>query len=153
MAKMAHGLDEFARVGKVLTTCEVDHRVEPMWNALQLAQITDKPIRGGEIHHAAYIQPLVRMGEVLTGKAGDTSLLTACDFFISPLILDPSQAACFLAKRRVGLPNVPGTMPSSTPTTPAVTTAPSSGTRAGPTAPPGRATPTKPPPSGGCWTT
>lgn len=113
MARMAHSLDEFTHVGKVLTTHEVDQRVEPLWDALQLAQITDKPIGGGEIFHADYIEPLVRMGEVLTGKPGDTSLVSSCDFFISPLILDPSQAACLVEKRRFGIANVPGTMPVS----------------------------------------
>ena len=113
MARMAHGLDEFTSVGKVLTTCEIDHRIEPLWNALVRAQITDKPVVGGEVFHAHNIEPLARMGEVLTGVAGDTSLVAACDFFIAPLILDPRQAACFLEKRRLGLPNVPGTMPVS----------------------------------------
>ena len=111
MARMGHSLDEFTHVGKVLTTHEVDQRVEPLWDALQLAQITDKPIGGGEIFYADYIEPLVRMGEVLTGEPGDTSLVSACDFFISPLILDPNQAACFVEKRRFGVRNVPGTMP------------------------------------------
>ena len=111
MAKMGHSLPEFTHVGKVVTTHEVDHRVEPLWDALQLARITDKPIGGGEIFHADYIEPLVRMGEVVTGRPGDTSLVAACDFFISPLILDPNQAACFVEKRRFGIANVPGTMP------------------------------------------
>ena len=111
MARMGHSLDEFTHVGKVLTTHEVDQRVEPLWDALQLAQITDKPIGGGEIFYADYIEPLVRMGEVLTGKPGDASLVSSCDFFISPLILDPNQAACFVEKRRFGVRNVPGTMP------------------------------------------
>jgi trimethylamine---corrinoid protein Co-methyltransferase len=113
MAQMAHSLPEFSGVGKVLATHEVHQRIEPLWHALQLAQITDKPIGGGEIFHADYIEPLVRMGEVLTGESGDTSLVAACDFFIAPLILDPNQAACFLEKRRFGIPNVPGTMPIS----------------------------------------
>ena len=113
MAKMAHVLDEFDYVGKVLNTSEVDQRVEPLWAALQIAQITDKPIGGGEIFYAHYIEPLVRMGEVLSGKPGDASLVASCDFFIAPLILDPNQAACFLEKRRFKLPNVPGTMPVS----------------------------------------
>lgn len=113
MAKMAHVLDEFGRVGKVLTCSEVDQRIEPLWAALQLAQVTDKPIGGGEIFHADYIEPLVRMGEVLSGKAGDTSLIASCDFFIAPLIFDGAQAECFLAKRRLGMTNMPGTMPIS----------------------------------------
>ncbi len=111
MARMGHSLHEFTHVGKVVTTYEVDQRIEPLWDALQLAQITDKPISGGEIFYADYIEPLVRMGEVLTGRPGDTSLVAACDFFLSPLILEPNQAACFLEKRRFGLANVPGTMP------------------------------------------
>ncbi|KPK79989.1 MAG: hypothetical protein AMJ81_12580, partial [Phycisphaerae bacterium SM23_33] len=113
MARMGQSLDEFTHVGKVLTTHEVDPRVEPLWEVLQLAQISTKPIHAGEIFYAHYIQPLVRMGEVLTGRPGDTSLVTSCDFFIAPLILEPNQAACFLAKRRFGLANVPGTMPIS----------------------------------------
>jgi len=113
MARMGHSLPEFTHVGKVLTTYEVNQRVEPLWDALQLAQITDKPIGGGEIFYADYIEPLVRMGEVLAGKPGDTSLVAACDFFIPPLILDPNQAACFIEKRRFGIANVPGTMPIS----------------------------------------
>ena len=111
MARMGHSLPEFTHVGKVVTTSEDDQRVEPLWDALQLAQITDKPVGGGEIFYADYIEPLVRMGEVLTGRPGDTSLVAACDFFISPLILDPNQAACFIEKRRFGIANVPGTMP------------------------------------------
>ncbi len=113
MAKMAHVLDEFTYVGKVLTCCEVNQRVEPLWAALRLAQITDKPIGGGEIFHADYIEPLVRMGEVLSGKAGDDRLVASCDFFIAPLIFDRRQAECFLEKRRFGFGNVPGTMPVS----------------------------------------
>lgn len=113
LARMAHTLDEFVHVGKVLTCAEVDQRIEPLWAAVQLAEITDKPIGGGEIFYAETIEPLVRMGEVLTGKSGDTSLVASCDFFIAPLILDRQQAECFLVKRRFGLPNVPGTMPIS----------------------------------------
>jgi len=110
IAKMAHVLEEFSLVGKVLTCCEVDQRIEPLWATVQLAEITDKPIGGGEIFYAEYIEPLVRMGDVLSGQAGDTSLVGACDFFISPLIFDRKQAECFLEKRRFGLPNVVGTM-------------------------------------------
>ena len=113
MAKMAHVLDEFHHVGKVLTCSEVDQRIEPLWAVLQLARITDKRIGGGEIFHADYIEPLMRMGEVLSGQAGDTSLIAPCDFFIAPLIFDGEQAECFLAKRRLGMLNVPGTMPIS----------------------------------------
>jgi len=97
----------------VLTCCEIDQRIEPLWAALQIAQITDKAIEGGEIFYASQIEPLVRMGEVITGKPGDTSLVASCDFLIAPLIFDANQAECFIAKRRFGLPNVPGTMPVS----------------------------------------
>lgn len=113
MVKLAHAMPEFTSVGKVLTCCEVDQRVEPLWAALQLAQLTDKRVVGGEIFSPEYIEPLVRMGEVLTGQPGDTSLLAACDFFIAPLVLDGKQAACLLEKRRFGLPHAPGTMPIS----------------------------------------
>ncbi|MHC5035214.1 MAG: trimethylamine methyltransferase family protein [Planctomycetota bacterium] len=84
-----------------------------MTGPLQLAEITNKPIGGGEILRPEVIEPLVRMGEVLSGKPGDTSLVADCDFFISPLILDATQAECFLQKRRFGLTNAPGTMPIS----------------------------------------
>jgi trimethylamine--corrinoid protein Co-methyltransferase len=113
MAKMAHTLDEFSYVGKVLTCAEVDQRIEPLWAAVQLAEITDKPIGGGEIFYAETIEPLVRLGEVLSSQPGDTSLVASCDFFIAPLILDHQQAECFLVKRRFGLLNNPGTMPIS----------------------------------------
>jgi len=113
MAMMAHVLEEFESVGKVLTCCEVDQRVEPLWAALEMSQITNKPIYGGEILHAEYIEPLVRMGEVLSARPGDTRLVAACDFFIPPLIFDRQQAECFLEKRRFGMPNVPGSMPVS----------------------------------------
>jgi trimethylamine--corrinoid protein Co-methyltransferase len=113
MAMMAHVLDEFDRVGKVLTCSEVDQRVEPLWATLQVAQITDKPIGGGEIFYADYVEPLMRMAEVLTGKPDDTTLIAACDCFIAPLTLDGAQAECFLEKRRLGIENVPCTMPIS----------------------------------------
>jgi len=113
MAKMAHTLPEFGTVGKVLTCSQIDQRIEPLWNAVQLAQITDKRIGGGEIFYANNVEPLVQMGEILTGKPNDTSLVPSCDFFISPLILDGNQAECFLAKRRIGIINAPGTMPIS----------------------------------------
>jgi trimethylamine--corrinoid protein Co-methyltransferase len=107
---MGHTLDEFASVGKALTCAAIDQRVEPLWSALTLARITDKPIGGGEVFYPEIVEPLVRMGEVISGTPGDASLVSSCDFFISPLILDGKQAGCFLEKRRVGLPNVPGTM-------------------------------------------
>jgi len=113
MAKMAHTMPEFNIVGKVLTCCEVDQRIEPLWAALTIAQLTDKRIGGGEIFFPEYIEPLVRMGEVLRGKPGDASLIASCDFFIAPLALDGKQAACLLEKRRFGLPHNPGTMPIS----------------------------------------
>ena len=113
MAKMAHVLPEFGSTGKVLGCSEINQRVEPLWNVVQLARITDKPIGGGEVFYADNVGPLVQMGQILTGKPNDTSLVPACDFFISPLILDGNQAGCFLAKRRVGMVNVPGTMPIS----------------------------------------
>jgi len=78
-----------------------------------LAQTTDKPIGGGEIFFADYIEPLVRMGEVLTGTPNDVSLIASCDFLIAPLAFDTRQAECFLAKRAFNIVNVPGTMPIS----------------------------------------
>ncbi len=113
MARMGHVLDEFDTIGRVLTCLEVDPRIEPLWTTLTLAQITDKPIGFGEIFYPEYIEPLARMGEVLSGTPGDTSLVAAGDFFISPLIFDRKQAECFLEKRRFGLKNAPGTMPIS----------------------------------------
>ncbi len=113
MAKLGHSLEEFATVGKVLTCSQIDQRVEPLWSALLLARVTDKPITGGEIFYAETVEPLVRMGGVLTGRAGETCLVSDCDFFIPPLILDGKQAECMLEKRRFGLRNVPGTMPVS----------------------------------------
>ena len=113
MAKMGHELPEFRTIGRVLTCAEVDPRIEPLWTTLAMAQTTDKPIGGGEVLRAGYIEPLVRMGEVLRGESGDTSLVASCDFFIAPLVLDRGQAECFLEKRRFGIANVPGTMPIS----------------------------------------
>ena len=110
MAKMAHTLDDFTTVGRVLTCAEVDPRVEPLWTTLALAQTTTKPIGAGEVYSADYLEYLVRMGEVLSGVPRDNSLIARCDFFIQPLILEPSQAACFVEKRRLGCANVPGTM-------------------------------------------
>jgi trimethylamine--corrinoid protein Co-methyltransferase len=110
MARLGHVLGEFSTVGKVLTCSYIDQRVEPLWSAVTLSSITDKPIGGGEIFYPELVEPLVRMGEVLSGIPGDSFLVSSCDFFISPLVLDGKQAACFLEKRRVGLPNVPGTM-------------------------------------------
>ena len=126
IAKMGHVLPEIEVVGRVLTCAEIDPRREPLWTTLTLAQITDKQIGPGEIFFPDYIEPLVRMGEVLSGKPNDASLVADCDFFIAPLILEHTQAECFLEKRRFGLRNVPGTMPISGisgPVTPAGTVA------------------------------
>lgn len=113
MAKMAHVFPEFAEVGRVLTCAEVDPKIEPLWTTFELAKITDKKIGGGEIFFPQYIEPLVRMGEVLSGKANDASLVAACDFWIAPLIMDPLQAECFIEKRKFGLECMIGTMPVS----------------------------------------
>ena len=78
-----------------------------------MAPPQSKPIGGGEVLHPQCVAPLVRMGEVLSGSPGDTSLVASCDFFISPLIYDRKQAESFLEKRRFGIKNVPGTMPIS----------------------------------------
>lgn len=111
MARMAHVLDEFVAVGKVLTCHEIDQRVEPLWSACVLSGITTKPVGAGEVFYPQCIEPLVRMSEILTGKSGSTHLVPSCDFFTSPLALDPDQAACFLLKRKFRIPNRPGTMP------------------------------------------
>ncbi|MGE5558481.1 MAG: trimethylamine methyltransferase family protein [Bacillota bacterium] len=113
MAKMAHVLNEYAEIGRVLTCGEVEQRVEPLWAIYQLARITDKKISGGEVFYADYLEPLMRMGEVLSGKSADTSLIAPCDFWIAPLVMDPHQAECFLEKRRLGLETMIGTMPVS----------------------------------------
>lgn len=113
MAKMAHGLEEFTIIGRVLTCAEADPCIEPLWTTLRIAGITNKTIGGGEIYHAGTIEPLIRMGEVLSGRPGDLSLIAPCDFFIAPLIMERAQADCFLTKRRFGLYNLPGTMPIS----------------------------------------
>ena len=113
MARMGHELPEFREIGRVLTCSEVEPRIEPLWTTLAIAQTTDKPIACGEIFYAENIEPLVRMGEVLSGKPNDASLVASCDFFIAPLIFDRKQAECFLEKRRFGRPNRPGTMPIS----------------------------------------
>ena len=113
MAKMGHALPEFRTIGRVLTCSDVDPRIEPLWTTWAIAQTTDKPIGGGEVFYAAHVEPLVRMGEILSGESNDTSLISSCDFFIAPLVLDRKQAECFLEKRRFGMSNVPGTMPIS----------------------------------------
>jgi len=113
MAKMGHSLPEFKALGRVLTCAEADPRIEPLWTTLAIARTTNKPVGQGELFHADHIEPLVRMGEILTGKKDDTSLVASCDFFISPLIMDRKQAECFLEKRRLGIVNLPGTMPIS----------------------------------------
>jgi trimethylamine--corrinoid protein Co-methyltransferase len=110
IAKLGHVLDEFPFVGKTLTCAALDQRIEPLWSALTLARITDKPIGGGEVFYPEIVEPLVEMGEVITGRRRDPFLVSACDYFISPLILDGQQAACFLEKRRISLVNMPGTM-------------------------------------------
>jgi len=110
LARMGHALEEMESVGRVVTCGEVDPRIEPLWTTVQLAKTTDKPIGGGEVFFPEHVEPLVRMGEVLSGRPGDTSLVAACDFWITPLVLDPQQAACFLEKRRFGIRNCPGTM-------------------------------------------
>lgn len=69
--------DEFSLVGKVLTRGEVDQRIESLCSALELAKTTDKRIAGGEIFFADYIEPLVRMGQVISGKPADTSLIAS----------------------------------------------------------------------------
>lgn len=113
MAKMAHMLSEIEVVGRVLTCGEVDPRIEPLWTTLLLAQTTDKPIGQGEVVYAAHIEPLVRMGEIISGKPGDYSLIPSCDFVASPLTLKCTQAECFLEKRRFGIPFACGSMPIS----------------------------------------
>lgn len=113
MARMAHMLEEFVSAGRVLTCHGVNPHIEPLWTTVEIARTTTKPIGGGEIFYADYIEPLVRMGEILSGKANDASLVAGCDFFIAPLIFDHKQAECFLEKRRFGIGNCPGTMPIS----------------------------------------
>lgn len=113
MAKMAHMLSEIEVVGRVLTCGEVDPRIEPLWTTLLLAQTTDKPIGQGEVIYAAHIEPLIRMGEIISGKPGDYSLIPSCDFLASPLTLRRTQAECFLEKRRFGVPFACGSMPIS----------------------------------------
>ena len=113
IAKMGHMLPEFKRVGRALTCAEIDPRIEPLWTTLTLAEITDKPLDSGEIYHAHTIEPLVRMGETLSGKPGDITLANLSDFFISPLILDRAQAECFVEKRRFNVPTSVGSMPIS----------------------------------------
>ena len=113
MARMAHVLEEFDAVGRVLVCSEVDPRLKPMWTSLQIAQATDKRVIGGEVMLPEQIEPLVRMGEVLSGETEDTTLLAPCDFFIAPLVLDSTQAECFVRKRRYGMRIQPGTMPIS----------------------------------------
>ncbi|MFH1553871.1 MAG: trimethylamine methyltransferase family protein [Pseudomonadota bacterium] len=113
LARMGHMLEEFASVGRVVTCAEVEPGIEPLWTTLTIAETTDKPIAGGEIYSPEYIEPLVRMGEVLTGRPGDTSLVVGWDFFIAPLLFGHAQAECFLQKRRFGMPNCPGTGPIS----------------------------------------
>jgi trimethylamine--corrinoid protein Co-methyltransferase len=113
MARMGHSLPEFDVIGRVLTCAEVEPRIEPLWTTLALARTTDKPIGAGELFYADHIEPLVRMGEILTGKKDDTSLVSTCDFFIAPLTMDRKQAECFVEKRCRGIVNVPGTMPIS----------------------------------------
>jgi trimethylamine--corrinoid protein Co-methyltransferase len=110
MARLGHMLPECDFVGKVLTCHDLDQRIEPLWYVLTLAQTTNKPISGGEIFYPDYIEPLVQMGSVLSGREKNDWFISACDFFISPLVFDRRQAGVFLEKRRLGLPNLPGTM-------------------------------------------
>ena len=111
LARMGHMLPEVGWVGRPLVCAEVPAGIEPLWTTLAIAETTTKPIVAGEVYAAGQIEPLVRMGEVLSGKPGDTSLVIPCDALIAPLILDRKQAECFLEKRRFGVANVPCIMP------------------------------------------
>lgn len=113
MVKMAQMLDEFNSVGRVLSCQEIPQPLEPLWTTLQIVQLTNKPLGGGEVFYVEQIEPLVRIGEICSGQAGDTRLVAACDFFITPLIFERRQAQMFMEKRRFGMNNVPGTMPIS----------------------------------------
>jgi trimethylamine--corrinoid protein Co-methyltransferase len=110
MARLGHALPECTYVGKVLNCHDIDQRLEPLWYVLTLASITDKNVGGGEVFYPAYLEPLMQMGSVLSGRPNDPSLISACDFFISPLVFDRGQAGVFLETRRLGIDNVPGTM-------------------------------------------
>ena len=110
MARMGHMLPECERVGKVLNCHEVDQRLEPLWYLLTLARTTDKPVSGGELLYAEYIEPLVQMASVLSGREHDLSLINYWDYAITPLIFDRRQVEVFLEKRRLGCANMPGTM-------------------------------------------
>ena len=113
IARMAQTLDEITYVGRPLACSQVDQRVEPLWTVLTTAQITNKPPYAGEVFHAHSIEPLMRMGEIITGKPSDTTLVASCDYFTAPLKFNRHQAQCFLEKRRLGIRNDPGTMPIS----------------------------------------
>ncbi|MFO8007291.1 MAG: trimethylamine methyltransferase family protein [Candidatus Brocadiia bacterium] len=113
MAKMAHVLDEFAVVGQVLTASDVDSRVEPVWNVVRRMELTDKPVRGGEVMHPENVKHLVRLGEIETGRPGCVDLVPACNFIISPLRYNRRALACMVEKMRFGVRNDVGSMPVS----------------------------------------
>ncbi len=113
MAKMAHALDEFAVVGQVLTASDVDPRIEPVWNVVTRMELTDKPIGGGEVLYAENIKHLVRLGEIETGRPGETRMVPGCNFIISPLRYNRRALACMIEKMRFGVRNDVGSMPVS----------------------------------------
>lgn len=113
MVKMAHELSEFTGIGRVFICHEIPPPLEPLWTTLQIVQITNKPLMGGNVLYVEQIEPLIRIGEIWSDQIADVWLVAVCDFFISPLIFERRQAQMFMEKRRFGMANVPGTMPIS----------------------------------------
>jgi trimethylamine--corrinoid protein Co-methyltransferase len=113
MAKMAHMLPEFEGSGQALTASDVDARIEPVWNAAERMSLSDKRPGGGEVIYPQHVKHLVRLGEIATGKAGDTSMFAHCNFSVAPLIFGRRDLACIIEKAKYKCHHVPGTMPIS----------------------------------------
>lgn len=110
VTKMAHALDEFEVVGKALTCSEIDQRIEPVWAVATMMGITDKPIGSGEVFYAENIKHLVRLGEIYSGKSGDTQFVAGCDFCVSPLRYGRRMLECMIEKSSHGITHAPGSM-------------------------------------------
>ena len=113
MTRMAHVLPEFNAAGQVLTCAEINPRVEPIWNVVERMSITNKGIGGGEVLYHQNIKYLVKLGELISGKSGDNSLVASCNFAVAPLIFGRRVLDCIVEKTKFKCHHVPGTMPIS----------------------------------------
>lgn len=117
MVRTFNAMATFTTVGRILTLADVPQPIEPIIATALVIKHSPRPGRG-EVYDAGSIPYLVELGEIVRGTPGCADFVPDRTFVTSPLRITRDVADLILAKAKLPIAALAGTMPSSGATAP-----------------------------------